>query len=133
MSVDCQQLFLLDLYRLNSGDALALKAGLSILLSVGSGIACVFLLSSGQSEDSLRRKRPVIIVLTIIMTGAVLMKVMIAFYGVGIFPFSPLRRGGRQLFEWMVFSDFPPFSLGLCLGWLLCQTISNPTRKKEHG
>ncbi len=133
LSADLQQLFLFDLNRLNSGDALALKASLSILLSVGSGIVCIFLFFPGQSEDSLRRKRPVIIVLSIIMTGTILMKVLIAFYGVGIYPFSPLQRGGRQLFEWMVFSDFPSFSLGLCVGWLLCQTACNPKRKNECG
>lgn len=131
LSVDSQQRFLLDLNRLNSGDALALKASLSILLSVGSGIACIFLFFPGQSEDSLRRKRPVIIVMSIIMTGTVLMKVLIAFYGVGIYPFSPLRYVGRQLFEWIVLSTLPSFNLGLCVGWLLCQTACNPKRKNE--
>ena len=95
---------------------------LAASLGIASGITLALALLP-ERQNSSRKNRPLLeaIILGVLPAFAVVLKLIFA---VGVVPFSPLRPFSREIWEWAVNSQIPPFWLGLVIGWTVKQLLT---------
>ena len=87
------------------------------ILSIASGVILAgVLLPKRQNRPLLKA-----IILGVLPASALVLKLIFA---VGVVPFSPLRPFLRELWEWAINSQVPPFWLGLVVGWTVKQLLT---------
>lgn len=101
-----------------------MNAAFTSFLSLASGVLLAYLLMWRWQPGSEDQKGSVLIkgtLLSIFPLLGVGFKIVFSAFGPGIFPFSFLRIGMLEFYEWAIQSQVPALWLGYIIGWLLKQ------------
>jgi len=114
------QIFISHLTYMEYGWENTLPVLATILFGVLSGLICVYLVRprhNGEIAPTRSFTVGMAILLGVTLLTLLLKVLMIA--GVGVLPFSPLRSGWNEYFQWLVYSQVPSLLLGVAIGGLV--------------
>ena len=114
------QIFISHLMYIEYGWESTLPVLATILFGVLSGMICVYLVRPRHSGE-INHTKPFTVGTTILLcvTLLTLLFKVLMIAGVGVLPFSPLRSGWNEYFQWLVYSQVPSLLLGVAIGGLV--------------